>query len=167
MKYRPCSNKGRGPCFFYTGNEGPLEEFYYNTGFPFDHAPELNALIIFAEHRFYGGSRPFGDSPTRQQMGLLSVEQALADYAVLIEALEAEHGLCMWMEVLRLPLVHAFTQRCSIYWHASMHARVAADAHRRHAHHCARWIVRRHAVRLVPHQVPPYCGHGEVVVLII
>ena len=81
-----------GPCFFYTGNEGPLEEFYYNTGFPFDNAPDFGALIVFAEHRFYGGSRPFGDTPTREQFGLLSVEQALADYAIIVESLKAQYG---------------------------------------------------------------------------
>lgn len=85
--------KKGGPCFFYTGNEGALEEFYYNTGFPFDNAPSFGALVVFAEHRFYGGSRPFGDTPTAQQFGLLSVEQALADYAVLVESLKAQYGV--------------------------------------------------------------------------
>ena len=39
-----------GPMFFYTGNEGPIEEFYSNTGFLFTLAQEFNALIVFAEH---------------------------------------------------------------------------------------------------------------------
>jgi dipeptidyl-peptidase-2 len=75
------------PIFFYTGNEGPIEEFYDNTGFVFDHAPEFEALVVFCEHRYYGHSLPFGtvnETFTRKNIGYLSIEQALADYAVLI-----------------------------------------------------------------------------------
>lgn len=83
-----------GPIFFYTGNEGLIETFIENTGFIFDIAPGFNALIVFAEHRYYGESLPFGNksfsSPTA--LGYLSTSQALADYVYLINDLQKKYG---------------------------------------------------------------------------
>lgn len=81
-----------GPVFFYTGNEGSITNFYDNTGFLFDIAPQFGALIIFAEHRFYGQSLPAGPikSFRKPYLGLLTIEQALADYAVLLDTLKVE-----------------------------------------------------------------------------
>lgn len=75
-----------GPIFFYTGNEEVLEKFIRNTGVMWDWAPEFNALVVFAEHRYYGQSLPFGEKSyeSPHNMGYLSSEQALADYADLI-----------------------------------------------------------------------------------
>ncbi|KAH7680249.1 prolyl carboxy peptidase-like protein, partial [Aphelenchoides avenae] len=81
-----------GPIFFYTGNEGGIEGFAENTGFMWDIAPEYGAAVVFAEHRFYGKTQPFGDDSYKsvQNLGYLSSEQALADFAVLIQYLKDE-----------------------------------------------------------------------------
>lgn len=79
-----------GPIFFYTGNEGDIETFAQNTGFMWEIATEFNALIIFAEHRYYGKSLPFGNNSFSdpQHLGYLTSAQAMADYIFLIGHLQ-------------------------------------------------------------------------------
>uniref|UniRef100_UPI00358FBDB3 lysosomal Pro-X carboxypeptidase n=1 Tax=Myxine glutinosa TaxID=7769 RepID=UPI00358FBDB3 len=74
------------PILFYTGNEGDISWICDNTGFVWEAAEELGALVVFAEHRYYGQSLPFGNSSYSDAKFLqyLSSAQALADYAVLI-----------------------------------------------------------------------------------
>merc|ERR1712131_73111 len=76
-----------GPIFFYTGNEGAIEDFADNTGFIFDIAQQFKAGIVFAEHRYYGDSLPFGaeGSFTKDGLGYLSIEQAMADFAQIVK----------------------------------------------------------------------------------
>lgn len=83
------------PIFFYSGNEGDITSFWNNTGFVFDIAPSFGAIVVFAEHRFYGKSFPYpvNEAFDLDHVGLLSIEQALADYAVLITSLKEQWGI--------------------------------------------------------------------------
>jgi len=80
-------NKNGGPVFFYTGNEGDIVWFMKNTGIMFEWAPEFNAMLVFAEHRYYGETLPYGNDSYKdpQHLGYLTSEQALADFVALID----------------------------------------------------------------------------------
>jgi lysosomal Pro-X carboxypeptidase len=62
------------------------------TGLMWENAPDLGALLIFAEHRYFGKSLPFPgvEMPPPPQINYLQTDQALADYATLINALKTE-----------------------------------------------------------------------------
>ena len=67
-----------GPVFFYAGNEADIFQFVNNSGFMFEAAEEFGAMVVFAEHRYYGDSIPdSGD------LSYLTVEQAMADFNTL------------------------------------------------------------------------------------
>ena len=61
----------------------------FHAGLVWELAPEFGALVVFAEHRYYGETMPFGNDTYTNNSNLawLSSEQALADFAVLIESL--------------------------------------------------------------------------------
>ncbi|CAK9109075.1 unnamed protein product [Durusdinium trenchii] len=82
-----------GPVLFFCGNEGDIEVFANFSGFLREAATALGAQLVFAEHRFYGQSLPFGPDFGRLQVQYLNVEQALEDYAQLIRCLGLWDGV--------------------------------------------------------------------------
>ncbi|XP_077498828.1 lysosomal Pro-X carboxypeptidase-like [Amblyomma americanum] len=79
-------NRKGGPIFFHTGHQGSVEEHVSSVGIMWNWARDFKAVLVFAEHRYYGQSLPFGkDSFKAPEMtAYLTTEQALADYAELI-----------------------------------------------------------------------------------
>ena len=76
---------GEGPIFFYLGNEADVTLYVNATGLMWENAEKYGALLIFAEHRYYGDSIPSKD------LRWLTHEQALADYATLIHHLRKSY----------------------------------------------------------------------------
>ncbi|EQC34484.1 hypothetical protein SDRG_07812 [Saprolegnia diclina VS20] len=94
QRYLTCSeffDATNGPIFFYTGGNANVEVFLNTTGAMWEAAPVANALLVFAEHRFFGTSIPSSSSSTHA-LDHLSTAQALADYANVITALLARFG---------------------------------------------------------------------------
>jgi len=81
-------NPNQGPILFYTGNEGNIYAFYDSAGFMTTTlAKRLGAVVVFAEHRFYGKSWPMGtpeESFKKGNVNVLTVPQVLRDYVNLI-----------------------------------------------------------------------------------
>lgn len=91
--YEAFATHPTSPVLFYCGNEGALELFYNATGALFEHAKSLGANVFFIEHRYYGASLPFGNASfANENMQWLSIEQALADYSLVISLLPSLLG---------------------------------------------------------------------------
>jgi len=85
-----------GPILFYSGNEGDIYDFYYNSGFMTETvAQETKGLIVFGEHRYFGVSYPFDPSVafTPEHNIYLRVEQAMNDFADLIGHVREEYSM--------------------------------------------------------------------------
>ncbi|KAL4144232.1 hypothetical protein KRP22_003430 [Phytophthora ramorum] len=80
----------KAPVFFYTGNEGDVTLYANHTGLIWENAQTFKALIVFAEHRYYGKSLPFGDK-YMDHLAYLTHDQALADYTELIYHLQKKY----------------------------------------------------------------------------
>jgi len=79
--------RGNGyPIFVMLGGEGPMGETELAGHLIINEkAKEYNALMVSIEHRFYGESTPGDGTLSTENLQLLSADQALADYAVVIE----------------------------------------------------------------------------------
>ncbi|CAI4224932.1 unnamed protein product [Auanema sp. JU1783] len=91
--YNPTFSKKNDIVFLMIGGEGPeskkwtgKEDIPYLTW-----AKELGADVFDLEHRFFGDSYPTKDMST-QSLRLLTIEQALADLAYFIEAMNIKMG---------------------------------------------------------------------------
>jgi len=74
-----------GPILLYCGNEADIFMFYNTSGFQTETlARHFKALVIFAEHRYFGESIPLSD-PDRKY---LSLENAMMDYLNLIKVVK-------------------------------------------------------------------------------
>jgi lysosomal Pro-X carboxypeptidase len=57
-----------------------------------ENAEKFGALLLFAEHRYFGLSKPF-ESQYMDHLQYLTHEQALADYAVLLRSFQAKRSI--------------------------------------------------------------------------
>jgi len=80
--------------FLYTGGQGPIDEFYNKSGYVVELAKYYGAVAVFAEHRFYGKSLPFGsESFNESHLPYLTVDQVVADYMNLVYFLKYSYGM--------------------------------------------------------------------------
>ena len=75
------------PILFYVGNESPVEEYVNNTGLMWTLGKKLGAHLVFAEHRYFGGSIPQLKG-VPNCLAYCTSAQALADYALLVHHLK-------------------------------------------------------------------------------
>lgn len=105
------------PIFFYTGNEANVDLFVNMSGIMWENAPTFGAMLVFAEHRYFGKSQPFPgeEMPPPPKINYLQTDQALADYATIINDLKVSRGspnsavigfggsyggmLCSWLRI--------------------------------------------------------------------
>jgi len=72
------------PIFFYTGNESPVDGFINASGLMWETAPAMGALLVWAEHRYFGDSIPTLNG-TQRCLSFLTSSEALADFASVLQ----------------------------------------------------------------------------------
>uniref|UniRef100_A0A914KSR4 Uncharacterized protein n=1 Tax=Meloidogyne incognita TaxID=6306 RepID=A0A914KSR4_MELIC len=78
--------KNNPPIFFYSGDNAYAEDNARDNGYIWELAQHFGAILIIAEHRFYGKSSPFGNVSftSVDYLKYLNSKQALEDYVNLI-----------------------------------------------------------------------------------
>lgn len=71
------------PCCRARRRDGDGCRYVQHTGLMWENAKQFGAMVVFAEHRYYGASQPLGNT-SAQNLQYLTHEQALADYATLV-----------------------------------------------------------------------------------
>ncbi|XP_069178530.1 putative serine protease K12H4.7 [Procambarus clarkii] len=79
--------KPGGPVFLMIGGEGPANSAWMQEGAWITYAEDVNAYLLYLEHRFYGKSHPTEDVSV-ENLEYLSSEQALADLAVFTVSMQ-------------------------------------------------------------------------------
>jgi lysosomal Pro-X carboxypeptidase len=86
-----------GPIIFYAGNEGDIWTFFNNSGFMSTTlAQQFGAITVWAEHRYFGESMPFGAESFDAKAGnlkYLTTEAAQEDYIDLVKDFKQAYGL--------------------------------------------------------------------------
>ena len=111
----------------------------------------LPLLSVFAEHRYYGKSNPFGKDDM-SNLQYLTSEQALADYAELIEYIKQDLGAivsAVLIHVASFRLFDLFDLLTSFF--PSFLSRSSGESS-----DYLWWILRRNAVYLVQNEVPAH-----------
>ena len=81
--------KEDGPIVIMLGGEWEIATGFLKTGLMYDVASKHNAMMYYTEHRYYGKSKPTGNTASAS-LQYLSVDQALADIAYFIETKKKE-----------------------------------------------------------------------------
>lgn len=84
--------KPGGPVFLMIGGEGPANPVWMVEGAWISYAKDVNAYLLYLEHRFYGQSHPTEDVSV-ENLVYLSSEQALADLATFTVSMQENLGL--------------------------------------------------------------------------
>jgi len=81
----------QGPIFFLLGGEGSISGLDVVLLEVVTYAQKYGALVVTAEHRFYGKSKPLPDL-SNNNLVYLNSQQALADYAYFIQGFKELYG---------------------------------------------------------------------------
>ncbi|DAZ97593.1 TPA: hypothetical protein N0F65_002212 [Lagenidium giganteum] len=81
----------QGAVFLYAGNEADVELYVNNMGLMWENAQAFNALLVFAEHRYFGQSMPFPPEELDDHMQFLSSAQALEDFARVVATVKTSY----------------------------------------------------------------------------